>query len=79
MEKKFVKLPSGIIINIERITFIGRINAIKAPRARNPHEWDIKLQFINEDRPTTFEYGIEDEARADYNALCFAICNGQQS
>lgn len=72
MEKKFVKLPSGIIINIERITFIGRINAIKAPRARNPHEWDIKLQFINEDRPTILEYSVEDEARADYNALCQA-------
>ena len=69
MNKRFVKLPSGIIINIERITFIGRVNAIKAPRARKPHEWDIKLQFINEDRPTIFEYSIEEEARADYEML----------
>lgn len=77
MEKKFVKLPSGIIINIERITFVGRLNAIKQPRARKPHEWDVTIQFINEERPTIFEYSVEDEARADYNDLCFAIYNGQ--
>lgn len=77
MEKKFVKLPSGIIINIERICFVGRLNAIKQPKARKPHEWDVTIQFINEERPTIFEYSVEDEARADYNALCFAICNGQ--
>ena len=72
MNKRFVKLPTGIIINIERITFIGRVNAIKAPRARKPHEWDIKLQFINEDRPTIFEYTDEEEARNDYQALVAA-------
>lgn len=77
MEKKFVKLPSGIIINMERICFVGRLNVIKQPRARKPHEWDVTIQFINEERPTIFEYSVEDEARADYNALCFAICNGQ--
>lgn len=77
MEKKFVKLPSGIIINIERICFVGRLNAIKQPKARKPHEWDVTIQFINEERPTILEYSVEDEARADYNALCFAICNGQ--
>ena len=77
MEKKFVKLPSGIIINMERISFVGRLNAIKQPRARKPHEWDVTIQFINEERPTIFEYSVEDEARADYNALCSAICNGQ--
>jgi len=72
MPKKFIVLPSGIIINIERLSLIGRLNAIKEFRARKPKAWELTLQFINEDKPTTFSYGKEDEARADYNALCQA-------
>lgn len=73
MEKKFVKLPSGIIINMERLSLIGRLNAIKEYRAKKPKAWELTLQFINEDKPTTFSYTKEEEARADYIAL-FDAC-----
>jgi len=73
--KHFIKLPSGIVIDIERLSMVGRLNAVKEPNATNPKEWDLSMQFINEDRATILEYSIEDEARADYNALVAACVN----
>lgn len=73
--KHFIKLPSGIVINIERLSMVGRLNAIKEPNAKKPKEWDLSMQFINEDRPTILEYRKEDEARADYDALVAACVN----
>ena len=86
MEKKFVKLPSGIIINMERVSLIGRPNAIKETPRSKPKEWTLTIQFINEDEPSTFKYNKEtcfnpeQEVRADYNALfqaCESINNNQ--
>ena len=72
MEKKFVKLPSGMIVNLERISFIGRVNAIKEYQAKKAKEWTLTIQFINEERPTILSYSIEDEARKDYDTLAKA-------
>lgn len=76
MERKFVKLPSGIIINMERVSLIGRLNAVRETPRSKPKEWTLTIQFINEDEPSTFSYNKntcfnpEQEARADYDALC---------
>lgn len=78
MKNQFVKLPSGMIINMERVSLIGRLNAIKETPRSKPKEWTLTIQFINEDEPSTFKYNKEtcfnpeEEARADYNALCQA-------
>ncbi len=78
MKNQFVKLPSGMIINMERVSLIGRLNAIKETPRSKPKEWTLTIQFINEDEPSTFHYNKEtcfnpeEEARADYNALCEA-------
>ena len=78
MKNQFVKLPSGIIINMERVSLIGRLNAIRVTPRHKPSEWSLTIQFINEDQPTTFSYNKETcvnpeiEARADYDALCKA-------
>lgn len=78
MKNQFVKLPSGMIINMERVSLIGRLNAIKETPMSKPKEWTLTIQFINEDKPSTFHYNKEtcfnpeEEARADYNALCEA-------
>lgn len=78
MKNQFVKLPSGIIINMERVSLIGRLNAVRSTPRHKPHEWLLTVQFINEEQPTTFSYNKEscvnpeEEARADYNALCQA-------
>jgi hypothetical protein len=78
MEKKFVKLPSGMIINMERVSLIGRVSAVKETPRSKPKEWTLTIQFINEDVPSTFHYdketcfNPEQDARADYNALCQA-------
>ena len=57
---------------MERVSMIGKINAVKEPKARKPSEWDLSIQFINEDRPTILEYSEEDAARADYKSLVTA-------
>lgn len=69
MNTKFVKMPSGMIVNLERISFIGRVNAIKEYQAKKAKEWTLTIQFINEERPTILSYSVEDEARNDYEAL----------
>ena len=78
MKNQFVKLPSGMIINMERVSLIGRPNAIRKTQKSEPKEWTLTIQFINEDETSTFHYNKEtcfnpeEEARADYNALCEA-------
>lgn len=76
IKSNFIKLPSGVIINLERVVFVGRINAIKeSERARKASEWSLSIQFIGDDRPYEFYYTVESEARNDYDAILNACEN----
>lgn len=76
MEKKFVKLPSGMIIDIMRICFVGKPSAHRETPRHKPHEWSLMVQFVNDEKPTVFWYdgdgdkaAAEKNVRDDYNAL----------
>lgn len=84
MQPTFVKLPSGHIINMDRVCFIGKPSARKTSPRSKPDEWSLTVKFINDEKPTIFWYdgdgnktAAETQVRADYNALV-QICTNQE-
>ena len=71
---KFIKLPSGIVINSEKIEYFLGVNTVKEPRAKKPSCFTFSIQFIQRNDPITLSYATKEEATADYDALS-SICN----
>lgn len=71
---KFVKLPSGIVINSENVEYFLGVNAVKEPRAKKPSCFTFSIQFVQRSEPITLSYSTREEAAEDYQALC-RICN----
>lgn len=71
---KFIKMPSGVVINTTNIEYILMVNAVRQPRARKPSNYTFSVLFQNRNVPTTFSYPTREEAEADYNSLC-KICD----
>ena len=78
MFPNFTKTPSGMVINLDRIEYVGKLNAVyETERSRKPIEWNLTVQFINEDRPNIFNYKDEEAAKKDYEALVNACMHVQ--
>lgn len=75
MFPNFMKTPSGMVINLDRVAYVGKLNAVyETERSRKPVEWTLTIQFINDERPNIFQYKEEETAKRDYEAICFACC-----
>lgn len=66
---RFTKLPSGIVINIDRIEYFCGVNAIRAKGARKPSAFTFSIQFIEREDPITLSYSTKEEAELDYREL----------
>lgn len=67
-----IKLPSGIVISIDRIEYFCGVNAVRAKGARKPNAYTFSIQFIEREEPITLSYPTKEEADADYNNLADA-------
>lgn len=73
--KTFIKLPSGIVLNSERIEYFGNINAVREKeRSRKIACYTLSVQFLQRESPITLSYSTKEEAANDYNTLC-KICD----
>ena len=66
---RFTILPSGIVINIDRIEYFCGVNAIRAKGARKPSAFTFSIQFIEREDPITLSYSTKEEAELDYREL----------
>ena len=66
---RFAKLPSGVVINIDRIEYFCGVNAIRAKGARKPSAFTLSIQFIEREDPITLSYSTKEEAELDYKKL----------
>lgn len=73
--ENFIKLPSGIVINISRIEYFCGVNAVRAKGARKPSAFTFSIQFIDREDPITLSYETSLEANEDYFALKNNITN----
>lgn len=71
---RFIKLPSGVVINAENIEYFFGVSVVKEPHAKKPTCFTFSIQFINRNEPITLSYRTKEEATEDYNVLC-RICN----
>lgn len=69
---KYIKLPSGIVINTDRIEYFCGVNAVRTKGARKPSAFTFSIQFIEREDPITLSYPTKEEADADYNSLADA-------
>lgn len=78
MFPNFTKTPSGMVINLDRIEYVGKPNAVyETDRSRKPAEWNLTIQFINEERPNILVYKDEDSVKKDYESLVNACMHVQ--
>lgn len=71
---KFIKMPSGVIINMTYVEHITGVNEIKQPYAKKSSSFMFSIQYQGRNTPTTFSYLTREEAEADYSSLC-TICD----
>ena len=71
---RYIKLPSGIVINIDRIEYFCGVNAVRTKGARKPSAFTFSIQFIEREDPITLSYPTKEEADADYNSLAVGMC-----
>lgn len=69
MIHKFSKLPSGIVINTDRIEYFCGVNAIRRKGAHKPSEYTFAIQYIDRAEPITLSYDNIDAAKSDYDYL----------
>lgn len=67
--ENFIKLPSGMVINISRIEYFCGVNAVRAKGARKPSAFTFSIQFIEREDPITLSYSTKEEAELDYKKL----------
>lgn len=65
----FVKLPSGVVVNADRIEYFCGVNAVRAKGARKPSAFTFSIQFIEREDPITLSYSTKEEAELDYKKL----------
>lgn len=65
----FIKLPSGVVVNADRIEYFCGVNAVKAKGARKPSAFTFSIQFIEREDPITLSYSTKEEAELDYKKL----------
>lgn len=65
----FVKLPSGVVVNSDRIEYFCGVNAVRAKGARKPSAFTFSIQFIEREEPITLSYPTKEEAMLDYREL----------
>lgn len=69
MNKNFAILPSGIVINTDRIEYFCGVNAQRKKGARKPSAYLFSIQFIDRSEPVTLSYDNKEEAEKDYKSL----------
>lgn len=69
MNGKFIKLPSGMILNTERVEYIGNVNAVRGYRQKKPRSFTIMIKFIGTEEPTILSFNQRDVAEQEYQAL----------
>ncbi len=71
---KFMKLPSGIVINTEKIEYFLGVSAYREYRKKKPSCYTLSIQFLQRNEPITLSYQTKEEATKDHDALC-KICD----
>lgn len=73
----FTKLPSGVVVNADRIEYFCGVNAVRAKGARKPSAFTFSIQFIEREEPITLSYSTKEEAELDYEELVrFCLVDG---
>jgi len=74
---KFVQLPSGPIINLTDIQYVGKPNVIKSEGKKKAEGYTLNVAFMSSTEAVTFFYNGSDDTdvRKDYDCLLENLIN----